>query len=562
MVQLYFGDNLDMMREHVADESVDLVYLDPPFNSKAQYNVLFKSPAGVAADAQLEAFQDSWHWGEAAETAFADLVRSGGDAARILSALRTWLGENDMMAYLAMMTVRLVELHRVLTAAGSLYLHCDPTASHYLKIILDAIFGPVRYTNELIWKRSDAHNDAKQGARHFGRVHDVLLFYKRSDNAPFNVSYRPLPQSTVDKWYRHVEPETGRRYNHADVTGPGGAAKGNPLYEWNGVIRYWRYSKERMQRLQDEGRLVYSASGMTYQKRYLDESRGVPLQDLWDDIPMLRGINSGGERLGYPTQKPLSLLERVITTSSRPGQTILDPFCGCGTTVHAAQKLGREWIGIDVTHHAITVIEDRMGAAFPALKIPVEGRPRDLAGARDLARRNKYQFQWWANWLFGVDQYRERKKGADRGIDGEIFFLNGPRSVGRIIISVKGGEQVGVDAVRDLRGVLEREGAELGVLVTLAEHTRPMIAEAAAAGFTSTAHGRFPKLQLVAVGDLFAGKRPMLPVRAPFEQLKSAAPVRKGRETKQLAFTFAFEGGQTKTPEGDVVVFNPQRRKA
>lgn len=563
MGQLYFGDNLDIMRAHLADESVDLVYLDPPFNSKAQYNVLFKSPAGAAADAQLEAFQDSWHWGDGAEAAFAEVIAGGGNAARILSALRGSLAENDMMAYLVMMAVRLVELHRVLKPAGSLYLHCDPTASHYLKVILDAVFGPTRYTNEIVWKRSDAHNDAKQGAKHFGRVHDTLLFYRKSDAAPFEAAYRPLPASTVEKWYRHVEEETGRRYNKADVTGPGGAAKGNPFYEWNGVSRYWRYSRETMQRLHDEGRLVYTpSSGMTYQKRYLDESKGVPIQDFWDDIPMLRGLNSGGERLGYPTQKPVALLERVILSSSRPGQTILDPFCGCGTTLHAAQKHDREWVGIDVTHHAVTVIEDRMEAAFPGVKLSVEGRPRDLEAARDLARRNKYQFQWWANWLFGVDQYRERKKGADRGIDGEIFFLNGPRGVGRIIISVKGGENVGVDAVRDLRAVVEREKAELGVLVTLASHTRPMVTEASTAGFVQTAHGQFPRLQLVAIGDLFAGRRPLLPVRAPFEQLKAATPKRKKVDDRQLSFVLPIDGGQSKTAAGDTIVANPQRPRA
>lgn len=563
MGKLYFGDNLDIMRSHVADESVDLVYLDPPFNSKAQYNVLFKSPAGAAADAQLEAFQDSWHWGDVAEAAYAEVIAGGGDAARILSALRGSLGENDMMAYLAMMAVRLVELHRVLKPAGSLYLHCDPTASHYLKIILDAVFGPTRYTNEIVWKRSDAHNDAKQGAKHFGRVHDTLLFYRKSDAAPFEVSYRPLPESTVAKWYRHVEEGTGRRYNKADVTGPGGAAKGNPYYEWNGVSRYWRYSRETMQRLHDEGRLVYTAStGMTYQKRYLDESKGVPIQDFWDDIPMLRGLNAGGERLGYPTQKPLALLERVILSSSLPGQTVLDPFCGCGTTLHAAQKHGREWVGIDITHHAITVIEDRIQAAFLDARLDIEGRPRDLEAARDLARRNKYQFQWWANWLFGVDQYRERKKGPDRGIDGEIFFLNGPRGVGRIIISVKGGENVGVDAVRDLRAVVERERAELGVLVTLASHTRPMITEAATAGAVQTAHGRFPRLQLVAIGDLFAGCRPLLPVRAPFEQLKTATATRAKQDDRQLSFVLPIDGTRSKTNTGDTLVANPQRRQA
>lgn len=558
--KLYFGDNLDMLRDHVKDQSVDLIYLDPPFNSKAQYNVLFKSPAGVAADAQLEAFQDSWQWGPAAQSAFAETMAMGGDAARILDALRVSLGHTDMMAYLAMMTVRILELYRTLRNNGSLYLHCDPTASHYLKVVLDAVFGPSAYTNEIIWKRSDAHNDGKQGAKHFGRIHDVLLYYRKGQGAPFNAQYMPLPISTIEKWYRHIEEGTGRRYNKADVTGPGGAAKGNPFYEWNGISRHWRYSRANMERLHEEGRLVYSASGMTYQKRYLDESKGVPCQDLWDDVPMLRGINGSKERMGYPTQKPLALLQRIIATSSNPGDVILDPFCGCGTTIHAAQALGREWIGIDVTHHAVTVIEERMTAAFPGVILNVEGRPRDLGGARDLARRNKYQFQWWANWLFGVDQYRERRKGADKGIDGEIFFLNGPLGVGRIIISVKGGDHVGVEAVRDLRGVLEREKAELGVLVTLADHTRPMIVEAAAAGYVQTAHGQFPRLQLVAIGDLFANIRPRLPVRAPFEELRATTPKRKAKDDRQLNFTFAIDGGQAKTPDGDVVMFNPAKR--
>lgn len=534
MGQLYFGDNLDMLKAHVENSSIDLVYLDPPFNSKAQYNVLFKSPAGVAADAQLEAFQDSWHWGETAEGAFGDVIRVGGAVAKILAALRSALGENDMMAYLAMMAVRLIELHRVLRPDGSLFLHCDPTASHYLKLILDAVFGPTRYTNEVVWKRSDAHNDAKQGAKHFGRIHDVLLYYRKSDSSPFNVIYKPLPSSTVEKWYRHVEEGTGRRFNKADVTGPGGAAKGNPFYEWNGVSCYWRYSRDTMQRLHEQGRLVYSASGMTYQKRYLDESKGVPLQDFWDDVPMLRGLNGTGERLGYPTQKPLALLERVILSASNEGQTVLDPFCGCGTTIHAAEKLGRAWIGMDVTHHAITVIEDRIGAAFPGLQLSVEGRPRDLESARDLARRNKYQFQWWANWLFGVDQYRERKKGSDRGIDGEIFFLNGPRGVGRIIISVKGGDHVGVEAVRDLRAVVEREHAEIGVLVTLAGHTRPMTVEAATAGFVQTVHGEFPRIQLVAIEDLFAGRRP----RCRFELHSSSLGQPHRRQKGRMSASF------------------------
>ena len=419
---LHYGDNLSVLRDEVGDATVDLIYLDPPFNSNANYNILFTSPEGHDSDAQIVAFEDTWHWNEAAEDAYGEVRKSGNtNAFELLSAMRRFLGENDMMAYLAMMAVRLLELHRVLKPTGSLYLHCDPTASHYLKLLLDAVFGPTNVVNEIIWKRSDAHNDAKQGAQHYGRIHDTLLFYRKGGPGTFNVQYNPLPDSTVSKWYRHVEEGTGRRFNKGDVTGPGGAAKGNAYYEWNGHTRYWRYSRENMERLESEDRLTYTSSGMTYQKRYLDESKGVPLQSVWDDIPMLRGLNSTGERLGYPTQKPLALLERIIAASSDEGDVVLDPFCGCGTAVHAAQKLGRRWIGIDVTHLAVKLIEDRMHDAFPGLDFAVKGRPESLDAALDLARRDKNEFEKWAVTAIDGTPYRTGK-GADGGVDGLIYF--------------------------------------------------------------------------------------------------------------------------------------------
>ena len=568
--KLYFGDNLDMLREHVSDESIDLVYLDPPFNSKAQYNVLFKSPGGLAADAQLEAFQDSWAWGETSERAFAGVVDHGGGAAKVLVALRASLGESDVMAYLAMMSVRLIELRRVLKPSGSLFLHCDPTASHYLKVILDGIFGPASFRNEVVWKRQTAHSDAKS---RFATVSDSILYFAKSSSTRFNVVREPLDPDYVKDFYRHID-QDGRRFSLDNISAPAGGGmaainkitgKPNGWYQWKGYeppTRGWRYSKETMARLDAEGRIYYpqKTNQRLRLKRYLDENKGQAVSNVWTDIAPLHG--SAREALGYPTQKPMALLERIIEASTQPGDLVLDPFCGCGTSVHAAAKLGRDWIGIDVTHHAVTIIEDRLRRAYPGSRIETEGRPRDLASARDLARRDKYQFQWWANWLFGVDQYRERKKGADRGIDGERFFLNGPRGVGRIIISVKGGDHVGVEAVRDLRAVLDRENAELGVLVTLAAHTRPMMTEAASTGFVQTAHGQFPKMQLVAVGDLFAGRRPVLPVRAPFDQLKAAVPAKARRDDRQLAFTFAIDGGHAKTPEGDVIVLDPAMRAA
>ena len=274
--KLYFGDNLGILREHVKDESVDLVYLDPPFNSNTTYNVLFAEKSGEQSAAQITAFDDTWHWGMESELAYRELVTDGpkklGD---MLQAMRAFLGQNDMMAYLTMMAQRMAELHRVLKPTGSLYLHCDPTASHYLKLLLDAAFGADKFRNEIVWKRTSAHSDTKQGRRQPGRIHDVILFYTKSDEWTWNPVHTKYDQDYADDFYRHVEPETGRRYTLGDLTGPGGAKKGNPEYEVMGVVRYWRYSRERMQELIDEGRVVQETPGAVPRyKRYLDEMAG------------------------------------------------------------------------------------------------------------------------------------------------------------------------------------------------------------------------------------------------------------------------------------------------
>ncbi len=279
---LYYGDNLEILREYIPSASVDLIYLDPPFNSNRSYNVLFKDESGTDSEAQITAFEDTWHWNHSAEETYQRLVLEGSaDVSSMISAMRQFIGANQMMAYLVMMAARLVELHRVLKPTGSLYLHCDPTASHYLKIVLDTIFGPTNFRNEVVWKRSDAHNDARQGSRRYGRVHDTLLFYTKSGEWTWNTTYLPLPQSTQDGWYRNVEESTGRRYNKADLTAA--KAGGDTSYEWKGVTpasgRYWAYSREKMEQMDREGRLVYTASGRPYMKRYLDESMGVSLQD-------------------------------------------------------------------------------------------------------------------------------------------------------------------------------------------------------------------------------------------------------------------------------------------
>jgi len=511
--QLYYGDNLTVLRNDISSESVDLVYLDPPFNSQANYNVMFQSPAGEKSHAQIEAFGDTWHWGDEAEQAFDEVVHSGNtDAAELLRALRSFLKENDMMAYLAMMAIRLIELHRVLKDTGSIYLHCDPTASHYLKLLMDAVFGVRNFKTEIVWKRSSAHSDAKQGRKQHGRIHDVLFFYTKSeDKHTWNQLYTPYDQQYVDDFYRHIEPTTGRRYRLGDITGPGGAAKGNPSYEVMGVTRYWRYSKTTMEDLIAQGRIIQTNPGaVPAYKRYLDEMPGVPLQDVWSDINPIGA--QAQERLGYPTQKPIALLERIINASSNEGDTVLDPFCGCGTAVHASEKLKRDWIGIDITHLAISLIEKRLNDAFPGIKYVVHGTPKDLEGARALASQDKYQFQWWAVSLVNAVPFGGKKKGADSGIDGLIYFKPEGKTTEKAIVSVKGGENVNVAMVRDLAHVVDREKAKIGVFITLADSTGPMRTEAVKAGYYETLYGKYPKIQILTIEDLFTGKQPNIPL--------------------------------------------------
>ncbi len=524
---LYYGDNLQVLREHIATESVDLIYLDPPFNSQATYNVLFRSPKGEQSQAQIEAFEDTWAWNNSAEQAFDEVMTSGNtDAAEMLRAMRAFLKENDMMAYLAMMAVRLLELHRVLKPTGSLYLHCDPTASHYLKIMLDAVFKKENYRNEIIWKRTTTHSDSKT----WSRVSDTILFYTEGSNSfTWNTPRDIHTDSYLDTKYRYQE-SNGRRYRLHDMTSPN--PRPNLTYEWLGFpppTKGWRFSCETMEKLHSEDRIVYPKlpDGMfdfhrrPQVKRYLDEmSGGGVMGNVWIDIPPIN--SQAQERLGYPTQKPLTLLERIISASSNPGDVVLDPFCGCGTAVHAAQKLDRQWIGIDITHLAISLIEQRLNNAFPGIAFEVHGTPKDLAGARDLAERDKYQFQWWAVSLVNAVPYGGKKKGADTGIDGIIYFKPDGKTTEKAIVSVKGGANVGVAMVKDLIATVDREKAKIGVFVTLAEPTKPMEKEAVTAGFYQTDYGKFPKIQILTIENLFAGKKPQMPWLDPTAFKKAA----------------------------------------
>ena len=517
--KLYFGDNLDILREQVPDESVDLIYLDPPFNSNATYNVLFREASGEGSAAQIEAFDDTWHWSIESERAYREVVTEGPKKlADLLQAMRTFLGQNDMMAYLTMMAQRMVELHRVLKPTGSIYLHCDPTASHYLKLVMDAVFEPTRFRNEIVWRRYGAHNDVGQGSRHFGRVHDVILVYSKSESPQWQQLFTELDQRYVAQSYRYEEADTGRRFRLTPLTGPGGSSKGNPVFEWKGHTRAWRYNKEKMERLDAEGRLYYSRTGYVSQKLYLDDSQGTPVQDLWVDIPALTGTNK--ERLGYPTQKPEALLERIIQSSSSAGDVVLDPFCGCGTAIAVAERLGRRWMGIDITHLAISLLKSRLQSTFGSKlsEYDVVGVPQDIESARALALESshggRYQFEYWALGLVDARPGNNQRRGADAGVDGYInFFDDNSGKAKTVLVQVKSGH-VQRNIVATLKGDMEREKAEMGLLVTLEPPTRPMEQEAAAAGFYVPEHfpdRQYPRVQIATIEDLLNGSGPDVP---------------------------------------------------
>lgn len=504
---LFYGDNLDVLRRHIGDESVDLIYLDPPFNSNASYNVLFAAKDGSQAAAQIQAFEDTWRWDDVAARQFHETVAAGGAVADVLLGFERIVPASDMLAYLAMMAPRLVELRRVLKPTGSLYLHCDPTASHYLKLLLDGVFGPENFLNEVIWRRTGTHSSA----RRWGPVHDVLLYFAReAGEHRWNRPYVPLDADHRERHYRHIDAQ-GRRYAHGELTGAG-KRRGRSGVPWRGfdpndLGRHWTTTVEKLEELYAAGR-VYLPEGGGWPRliRYEDESKGRAVGDVWEDIPPLNMRAS--ERLGYPTQKPEALLERIITASSSPGDVVLDPFCGCGTTIAAAEKLGRSWIGIDITHLAVGLMKTRLRDSFgEAAQYKVIGEPTTFEDAVALAEANKFQFQAWALGQVGARLGAEAKKGADRGVDGRLYFFEGKGPARQIVFSVKGGK-LKLSDVRDLRGVVDREKAEIGVLLSLEPPTKEMRREAATAGFyESEFTGRsYSRLQLLTVGDTLAGK--------------------------------------------------------
>jgi DNA modification methylase len=495
--RLFYGDNLDVMRESLPADSVDLIYLDPPFNSARSYNVLFGNKASGGAKAQIEAFDDTWTWSQATDAAYDEIVQGGAPirVADAMQAMRGLLGEGDLLAYLVMMAQRMMELHRVLSKTGSLYLHCDPTASHYLKILLDAIFGPRAFRNEIIWKRTPFSGSSKARAQQLPRNHDVILFYTKGDTWTWNGPTQPYTEDYLKrfKW----EDERGKYRKTLLKT----------------------YSQETLERLRKEDRLIEpSTPGANYNyKQYLSESSGTrQIDDVWVDINMLNPMAK--ERLGYPTQKPEALLARILESSSNPGDVVLDPFCGCGTTVAVAEELGRRWIGIDITYIAVDLIRERLENTYGDKVTPFEmsGIPRDAGGAASLFKRNPFEFERWAVSLVGGQP--NAKQVGDKGVDGRIQFPSDTaKGVGKILVSVKGGQQINPAMVRELQGTVDAQQGAIGILILMKHPTPGMIDVANKSGtYTWPVTGKtFPRLQLLTVEQLLQGAKPDIPTPFP-----------------------------------------------
>ena len=568
--RLFYGDNLDILRnrEYFPDECVDLIYLDPPFNSNRDHNVLFKSESGADSEAQITAFEDTWHWGETAEDTYHDIILHAPEkVSTAIDALMKLIDRNQMMAYLVMMTTRLVELHRVLKPTGSLYLHCDPTASHYLKIVLDSIFGPLNFRSEVVWRRTSAHD---LGAKQWPAVHDAILMYSKSDDWLWNQTFQDYDEEYKRKNFAQSD-ERGA-YTTQPLTG--GKSGGAEAYRaWRGRLpssgrawaipagyhRFPEWLKALLPTqdswealgihakldLMDSLNMIHwprKTGGVPRYKYYLKDAPGKIPSDTWTDIKPI-GAHAK-ERLGYPTQKPLSLMERIIRASSNEGDLVFDPFCGCGTTCAAAEKLKRRWIGIDITHLGIALQKHRLQDMFELKSgedYEVIGEPTTEQGARELAQdsanEGRYQFEWWALSLVGAKPVggqagsRKGKKGADKGVDGVINFFEqdakGKDKPRKVIVQVKSGK-VGAKEIRDLNWTVEREKAAIGVFITLELPTQPMLKEALTAGWYESAfwERRYRKIQILTIRDLLGGDGVDMPPQ--HGTFKQAARVKGG----------------------------------
>ncbi|HEY3780201.1 MAG TPA: site-specific DNA-methyltransferase [Fimbriimonadaceae bacterium] len=581
--ELHYGDNLRVLREKIPDEIADLIYLDPPFNSSRNFNLLFKQVHGDASPAQIMAFEDTWTWSPLLYEDFR-LENKNAKLFPLIAALYDVLGPSEMMAYVLMMAPRLLELHKKLKPTGTLFLHCDPVASHYLKIILDVIFGPENFRNEVIWKRTTAHGDAKQGSKHFGRIHDTIFRYTKTDQAKWNQLFTEYEQSYVDTYYKYLD-EEGERYWRDNLTAA--KAGGDTKYGWrikaevgttNWVAdldeehmspkddyvylevfppanRYWAYSRKKMLEMAAEGLIVYSSTGTPMFKRLLRNMKGRPVQDIWDDIRGLGGLGSNAkERRGYPTQKPLALLERIISASTDAEDVVLDPFCGCGTAIVAAERMDRKWIGIDITYLAISEVVYRLNSEKvegKPLVFKQIGTPTDALGAAKLFEQTKPQnhkpFEQFCVSLV-AGEYRE-KMGADRGIDGLIHLWDFQGKLNKIVIQVKGGNGLTLSSVRDFASVIKDNDAVMGLMISMKEPTSEMRLVSEQQGFADwPSQRKYPKLQIRTVKQLLESPR------EPFEipdsgRIPKSQGVGKLQRGKQLGLEFAVEEGDEEEAE-------------
>lgn len=507
---LYYGDNLDVLKLHIKDETADLIYLDPPFNSNATYNVLFAEQDGTRAAAQMKAFGDTWRWDQAAVDAYQEIVEAGGRLSEAMQAFYKLMPDSDVLAYLTMMAPRLVELRRVLKPTGSIYLHCDPTASHYLKVLMDAVFGPESFKNEIAWRRTNARSTPGK----WPRIHDTLLFYTKSPNFVFHPA--KVPGDTVRIPHTLITGPDGQKYQTYELTGPGKTQQGESGQPWRSfdpsvMGRHWANSLSEREGWDTKGLIHWPKDGGFPRRRaaepFVPGEREVTVGDVWTDVDRIN--QAAKERLGYPTQKPEALLERIIKASSNEGDIVLDPFCGCGTAIAVAQRFHRRWIGIDITHLAVTLMKNRLKDAFgDQAAYNVIGEPVTVQDAEVLAAQDPYQFQWWALGLVGA-RPAEQKKGSDKGVDGRLLFHDEatPGKTKQVIISVKAGS-TGPAHVDQLSGVVGKENAEMGLLITMHEPTLQMRTAAAKAGkYHSPGWNKaYPRIQILSVPDLLSGK--------------------------------------------------------
>ncbi|MDE2103118.1 MAG: site-specific DNA-methyltransferase [Patescibacteria group bacterium] len=550
MNRLYYGDNLTIM-QRMGKHSVDLIYMDPPFNSKQNYNLMYKTLTGKPVPEQVEAFCDTWEMDAEKERiarSMPVLMREHGVEDYYVDFWRLWMNalrhtQPHLLAYLIYMVQRLLHMKSILRPTGSIYLHCDPTASHYIKVMMDGIFGHQNFRNEIIWRRTGAHN--KSG--HWGPVHDVILFYTASNAFVWNNPRQPYMQGHVDEHFEKDGAGYRTAYYGNVLTGSGlrGGESGKP---WKGIDpsakgRHWAVpgklwedsgldatgmgQHQKLDALYDAGMITITpGQAWPMYSRRIRPGEGPATGDVWAYQPYTEGTVYGSsegidadvswikpqsnERLGYPTQKPVGLLKRIILASSNPKDIVFDPFCGCGTTIYAAHETEREWIGCDIAILAIKLIKETLLERYRLVEghnFEIDGIPVSVEQAQTLFEHDPFQFQHW--FVERVGGFPMTKKVADRGIDGRLYFEE-KGALKEVVISVKGGKIRPTD-VRDLRGVLEREPeAEIAGFLSLHEPTKAMVAEAAEAGTYEYNGVHYPRLQLLTVEQVLVEKKELL----------------------------------------------------